>query len=84
MLVATLNPPPPPPLLALRGDCLLAVCIAVHSCLQIHYLGRLYVAHLLVYPLNFVSSPQEGFAVEVQRRKGLRDALVVTSGWKAI
>ena len=77
MLVAPLTPLPLP---CPTGG--LPIC-SVHCCLQIHYLSCLYVTHLLVYPFSFASSPQEGFAVEMQQRKGLRDALEVTSGWKA-
>jgi len=71
---------PLPPLRPMGG---LPIC-SVHCCLQVHYLSHLHVAHLFVYPFSFASSPQEGFVVEVQQRKGPGDALVFTSGWKAI
>jgi len=81
-LLAPLTPPPPHfPLPCPMGG--LPIC-SVHCCLQVHYLSYLYVAHLFVYPFSFASSTQEGFAVEVQEKKSLRDGLVVTSGWKAI
>jgi hypothetical protein len=76
MLVALLPLPPPP--CPVGG---LPIC-SVHSCLHVRYLSHLYVAHLLMYSFSFATSPQQGFAVEVQQRKGLRDAMVITSGWK--